>query len=169
MFTCNGLRFVVFNSRRFVHQSKFGGFFVFFFRIGLFTGSSVWIVCLIDFCWAILVLADVLHHGLNLLGLHLESTKEHIHSVHHFVSCFHHFRLDVPPFWIKSTEHRKQFNQVDWFFFVFLWCFVVHIEIGSVCLFPAESVKICGFFVQEVGNFVRYSVYHWRHLSLFIR
>ena len=44
------LHFLVFNSRWLFHQSEFGVFFFLWFRIGLLTGSSVGIVCLINVC-----------------------------------------------------------------------------------------------------------------------
>ena len=156
----DALFLLIFNNGRFVHQSKFSGFLFLLFNIGFVTVSSVAVVCLIKFSWVFLVILNLLHDIIHFLSMLLESFKEYFKSVHHDVCCFHHFRWNVLPFPINAAEYRKQFNQVEWFFGAFLWCFVVHMKVGSVCLFPAKSVRLSWCFVQETGNFVCCSVYH---------
>ena len=102
---------------------------------GLFTVGSVGVVCLINVCGELLLLLNFVHKFVNLLVLPSESLKDCLQSVHHSVSCHHHFGIDKLPFPIKAAEYREQFRQVESLFSAFFRRFFGRDEIRGVSAF----------------------------------
>ena len=117
----------------------------------------------------LLLLLDFEHDGMNLLGILFESFKEYLQSMHYDVSCFKHFRFNLPPFRIKAAEYREQFNQVERIIDAFFRSFIVDEEISGVSAFPADLVDFRRVFVQEIWNLLRRGVYHLHDLPLLIK